>query len=70
MNSNTPMSDADTETREVHIYLNNDTDVRQWIEKFGCSREDLVFALNKIGTSAGKVEAYLKRRQVAGFSKW
>ena len=64
------MADADTETKEAHIYVNDDADVQRWIAKFGCSRNDLVFAANKIGTSAGKVEAYLKRRQVAGFSKW
>jgi hypothetical protein len=30
--------------------------------RFNCAREDLLYAVKKIGTSAFKVEAYLRRR--------
>jgi len=30
--------------------------------RLNCTREDLLYAIHKVGTSAFKVEAYLKRR--------
>jgi len=62
MNGGSPITGSNTETAETRIYITDDAEVRGWIEKFGCSREDLVYAVHKIGTSAEKVEAYLKRR--------
>ena len=70
MNGHTPFFEAESETTEARIYVDDSANVQRWTSKFGCSREDLVYAVNKIGTSAEKVEAYLKRRQAAGFSKW
>lgn len=44
------------------ISIHNDAEIRHWMARFHCTREDLFYAVKKIGTSAFKVEAYLKRR--------
>lgn len=53
--------DAELETSDVSIH--SESEMQRWIERFGCTREDLVYAVKKIGTSAYRVEAYLKRQR-------
>jgi thiamine monophosphate kinase len=50
-------------TEQSSISVHNELEIQKWMTRFLCSRDDLLYAVNKIGTSAFKVEAYLKRRQ-------
>ncbi len=43
------------------INVNEDYELRYWSEKFSVSNEKLKSAVEKVGTSAEKVEEYLKR---------
>jgi len=42
------------------INLNEDYEIRYWCEEFGCSREDLADAVQKVGNSAARVKEYLE----------
>ncbi|BDC47690.1 DUF3606 domain-containing protein [Bryobacterales bacterium F-183] len=41
------------------INLSEDYEVRYWTEKFGCTREELEDAVEKVGSSAAAVEVEL-----------
>jgi hypothetical protein len=41
------------------INLSEEYEVRYWTEKFGCSREQLADAVQKVGSSAAAVEVEL-----------
>ena len=59
------MSDQTTVTEpgdQVGISIHNEAEIQKWMSRFHCTREDLLYVVHKIGTSAFKVEAYLKRR--------
>jgi hypothetical protein len=59
------MSDDKNKTRPqdaTRVNINEDYEVQYWTNKFGCSKEELVNAVNAVGTSAEKVEAYLKEK--------
>ena len=43
------------------INLNEPYEVRDWADKFGVTNAKLKEAVNAVGNSARKVEAYLKR---------
>jgi len=47
---------------QANISIHNESEIKQWMAGFNCTREDLIYAVNKIGTSSFKVGAYLKRR--------
>ena len=58
------MADNTTERNSPdskRINVNEDYEVRYWSEKFGISGEKLKQAVEKAGTSAEKVEEFLKR---------
>jgi len=60
------MSDQQTvqlPTDEASVSVRSESETQKWMARFHCSREDLLYAVHKIGTSAFKVEAYLKRRE-------
>jgi hypothetical protein len=44
----------------TRINVNQDFELRDWSQKFGVSPEELKAAVDKVGTHADKVEAYLK----------
>jgi len=48
----------------INISIHNESEIQKWADKFHCTREDLLYAIHKIGSSAFKVEAYLKRNHV------
>ena len=57
------MSNRETaEDPNTSISIHNESEIQKWMLRFNCTREDLLYVVNKIGTSAFKVEAYLKRR--------
>ncbi len=45
------------------ININEPYELRDWSEKFGVSHAKLKAAVDAVGTSAKKVEAYLKNRK-------
>ena len=45
-----------------YIDVNQAYAVRDWADKFGVTNAKLKAAVNTVGTSAKKVEAYLKKR--------
>jgi hypothetical protein len=47
------------------INVSEDNDVRYWSEKFGVTVEQLLEAVQKVGNSAGAVEAELKLKHAA-----
>jgi len=60
------MSDQQTAQKpedQASISIHNESEIQKWMAKFGCAREDLLYAVNKVGTSAFKVGAYLKRQR-------
>jgi len=59
------MPDDKKETRPQdasRINIHEDYEVHYWCKKFGCSKEELVKAVGVVGTSAAKVEEYLKKK--------
>jgi len=44
------------------ISVHNESEIQIWMARLNCAREDLLYAVHKVGTSAFKVESYLKRR--------
>lgn len=44
------------------VNVNEPWELLYWCEKFGCMAARLREAVNAVGTSAAKVEVYLKRR--------
>lgn len=42
------------------VNVHEDYEVQYWTKKFNCSKEELKKAVEKVGTSAEKVEQYLK----------
>jgi hypothetical protein len=44
----------------ARINVHEDYEVRYWTEKFGCTKEELQAAVNKVGVSAAAVEKALK----------
>jgi hypothetical protein len=45
------------------INLGEDYELRYWSEKFGVSKEDLVYAVQRVGSMARDVEAELKNNE-------
>lgn len=57
--------EAKTKTRHTEsneIDISQAYAVRDWADKFGVTNAKLKAAVNTVGTSAKKVEAYLKKR--------
>jgi len=57
------MADDKTKTRPQdakRINVNEQYELRDWSKKFGCTPEQLKKAVQKVGTSADKVEQELK----------
>ena len=44
------------------VNLNEDYEMRYWCKKFGCTREQLRDAVEKVGTAATAVEAELNKK--------
>jgi hypothetical protein len=44
------------------VNMNEDYEVRYWTEKFGCTKEQLQAAVDKVGVSAAAVEKALKAK--------
>ena len=44
------------------INMGDPREIRYWMEKFGCTKEQLVSAVGSVGPAATKVQAYLKRK--------
>ncbi|MEO7760562.1 MAG: DUF3606 domain-containing protein [Casimicrobiaceae bacterium] len=44
------------------INMSEDSEIRYWMQKFGCTKEQLVSAVGKVGPMAVKVAAQLKRK--------
>lgn len=60
------MSDDKTKTGgqdRSRINVNEDYELRDWAKKFNVSEEELIYAVNAVGTDARKVEEHLKNRQ-------
>jgi hypothetical protein len=60
------MPDNKQETRPQdasRVNIHEDYEVRYWCKKFGCTKEELVKAVGAVGTSAAKVEEYLKKQR-------
>ena len=58
---------ADDKTKPVpadagRINMSEDREIRYWMQKFGCTKEQLVSAVGSVGPVATKVQAYLKRK--------
>ncbi|MHC2666564.1 DUF3606 domain-containing protein [Bradyrhizobium diazoefficiens] len=47
----------------ARINVHEDYEVRYWCEKFGCTRAELVEAVNAAGVMANMVENYLKQKK-------
>jgi hypothetical protein len=45
------------------INVHEEYELRDWSKKFGCTQEELKQAVEKAGTSAEKVEEYLKKKR-------
>jgi hypothetical protein len=59
------MSDQQTMQKPADqgsISVHSESEVQKWAARFHCTREDLLYAVHKIGTSSFKVESYLKRQ--------
>jgi len=59
------MPDNKQETRPQdasRVNIHEDYEVRYWCKKFGCRKEELIKAVGVVGTSAAKVEEYLKKK--------
>ena len=50
----------------TRINLGEEYEVRYWSEKFGVSKEDLVYAVQRVGSMAKDVEAELQNKK----QKW
>ena len=59
---NDPDSGKKSTTPPTNISIHNESEIKKWMANFQCTREDLLYAVNKIGSSTFKVEAYLKRQ--------
>ncbi|HEX8517945.1 MAG TPA: DUF3606 domain-containing protein [Bacteroidia bacterium] len=44
------------------INIHEEYEVRYWTEKFGCTKAQLVEAVNRVGTSSEKVGEFLSRK--------
>ena len=44
------------------INMGETREIRYWMEKFGCTKEQLVSAVGSVGPTVIKVQAYLKRK--------
>jgi hypothetical protein len=47
---------------ESRIYMNHLPEREYWCEKFNCTMEELIEAVNTVGVSTEDVEEYLKTR--------
>ena len=55
-----PDNKKETQPQDAsRVNVNEDYEVQYWTSKFGCNREELVDAVNSVGTSAEKVGEYL-----------
>ena len=59
---NEPNSREKSTAPPANISIHNESEIKKWMAHFQCPREDLLYAVNKIGSSTFKVEAYLKRQ--------
>jgi hypothetical protein len=58
---------ADDKTKPVpadagRINMGDAREIRYWMEKLGCTKEQLVNAVGSVGPTATKVQTYLKRK--------
>lgn len=44
------------------INMSEAREIRYWMEKFGCTKEQLVSAVGSVGPAPAKVQAFLKRK--------
>ena len=54
---NDPDSGKKSTTPPTNISIHNESEIKKWMANFQCTREDLLYAVNKIGSSTFKVEA-------------
>jgi hypothetical protein len=50
-------------SRSPRINVNQEHQVRYWMEKFGCSRTELEAAVKEVGWMAPSVQAHLQRKR-------
>lgn len=58
------MTDDKTKKRPLdasRVNVHEPYEVEYWCRKFGCTKTQLVHAVNAVGTSSSAVERYLKR---------
>ena len=58
------MSDDKTQKRPQdasRINIHEPYEVNYWIDVFNCTKAELISAVSKVGTSAEKVKAYLRK---------
>ncbi|MCE3225684.1 MAG: hypothetical protein K0S32_235 [Bacteroidetes bacterium] len=59
------MSDDKNKTQPQdagRINIHEEYEVNYWIKKFNCTRDELIHAVNAVGTSSEEVEENLKNR--------
>jgi len=44
------------------INMSDEREIRYWMQKFGCTKPELVTAVGSVGPIATKVQTYLKRK--------